>query len=40
MIGESKFYENIASLKLMAKKEVGQNFLIEPEICLVFPRTN
>ena len=33
MIGESKFYENIASLKLMAKKEVGQNFLIEPEIC-------
>ncbi len=33
MIGETKFYENIASLKLMAKKEVGQNFLIDPEIC-------
>ena len=33
MISETKFYENIATLKFLAKKEVGQNFLVDSEVC-------
>src|SRR5574344_1307779 len=29
-MNEDKFFEGVASLKLLAKKEVGQNFLIDP----------
>jgi len=28
-----QFFKNIESLKLLAKKEVGQNFLIDPVVC-------
>lgn len=33
MVSESKFYENVATLKFLAKKEVGQNFLIDADVC-------
>lgn len=33
VISENKFYENIATMKLLAKKEVGQNFLIDASVC-------
>lgn len=29
-MNEDKFFEGVASLKLLAKKEVGQNFLVDP----------
>ena len=29
-MNEEKFFEGVAALKLMAKKEIGQNFLIDP----------
>ena len=32
-MNENEFYENVASYKLLAKKEVGQNFLIDPSSC-------
>lgn len=33
MVSETKFYENVASLKFLAKKEVGQNFLVDASVC-------
>ncbi|MBQ2494120.1 MAG: ribosomal RNA small subunit methyltransferase A [Bacilli bacterium] len=33
MKSESRFFEEVASLEKLAKKEVGQNFLIDPEVC-------
>ena len=30
---EISYFENVASYKLLAKKEVGQNFLVDPKAC-------
>ncbi len=33
MIDEKEYFENVASYKLLAKHEVGQNFLIDRNVC-------
>lgn len=33
MIDENEYFENVASYKLLAKHEVGQNFLIDRNVC-------
>ena len=32
MINQEEYFENVASYKLLAKHEVGQNFLIDQDI--------
>lgn len=33
MLDQKEYFENIATYKLLAKHEVGQNFLIDEEVC-------